>query len=60
MSIRPPESRKLVQFKDGSREMHEVFLYEGACLVGDPTAYIQRGSITVWVKPGASVDFIEA
>ncbi len=57
--MRNPNLR-LVQFKDGSRGLHVVYVYEGVCITGDPTAYIKRGDVSVWVKPGAAVDFIEA
>lgn len=49
-----------VLFKDGSMGRHIVQIYQGACLVGDPTAYVYRGSNMVWVVPGESVEFIEA
>ena len=38
-----------------------VHVYEGAVMVGDPTAYILIPRIgIVWVKPGESVSFVEA
>lgn len=49
----------LVLFKDGKLEFLPVYRYEGAALVGQPTAYVMRANQMVWVRPGVSVDFIE-
>jgi len=48
-----------VKFQDGTSASKEIYLYVGACFVGDPTAYcIHRGQIT-WIVPGESVAFVE-
>lgn len=49
-----------VLFSDGHVRRCEVFLYAGACMVGDPTAYVYRNGQLTWVKPGQSVAWIEA
>ena len=49
----------LVLFADGTSGMYVVNVYGGACLIGDPTAYVMRNGERVWVKPGESVEFIE-
>jgi hypothetical protein len=50
----------LVQFRNGQRGMFLIHLYHGACFAGDPTAYIVYGGGVVWLRPGESVEFIEA
>lgn len=54
------EKMVLVLFKDGKSGRFPLHLYLGACMAGDPTAYVIRGGETVWVKPGESVQFVEA
>jgi hypothetical protein len=49
-----------VLFKDGVRLRLERHDYLGACFIGDPTVYVSRYGKLVWVKPGESVDWIEA
>ncbi len=49
-----------VLFKDGTASRCMVFIWQGACLVGDPTAYVIRNGEMVWVVPGESVSFVEA
>jgi hypothetical protein len=51
---------RLVLMKDGRLVRTQVYTHQGACLVGDPTAYIMLGGELVWVRPGESVSFIEA
>lgn len=51
---------RMVLFSDGSSGRYVVWIYTGACLAGDPTAYVVRGGSTVWVRPGESVEFVEA
>lgn len=41
-------------FQDGSVGQLPVYRYEGACLIGDPTAYVYRNNQIVWVKPYSS------
>ncbi len=50
----------LVLFRDGTRSLHTVYLWTGGCFVGDPTAYCFRNGQQIWLKPGESVEFIEA
>lgn len=54
------DGRKLVLFKNGTSGRFYVNFYLGACMAGDPTAYIVVDGKMVWVKPGESVEFIEA
>ena len=49
-----------VLLKNGTVVKRELFLYGGAAMVGDPTAYFVSNGAIVWVKPGESVDWIEA
>lgn len=51
---------QMVLFADGCSAMTQVFVYGGACLAGDPTAYVLRHGRMVWVKPGDSVEWVEA
>jgi hypothetical protein len=37
----------------------KVLVVTGACLVGDPTAFVEINGEIIWVKPGESVDFVE-
>jgi len=50
---------KTILFLDGVTAIKEVQIVGGACLVGQPTAYVVRYGQAVWVKPGKSVDFVE-
>lgn len=50
---------QLVLFLDGLRARLHVHLWTGACLTGDPTAYVYRDQRLVWVKRGESVSWIE-
>lgn len=47
-----------VRFLDGAMFKTVVHLYEGACLVGDPTAYAIRKDQVVWLRP-APFGFME-
>jgi hypothetical protein len=49
----------LVLFRDGKSAMAQIYIYGGACLAGDPTAYVIRHGEMIWVKPGESVEFVE-
>ncbi len=49
-----------VLFKDGTLARLPVHIYPGACLIGQPTAYVHRKGVMVWVKPGLSVSWVEA
>ncbi len=49
-----------VLFHDGSFGRFPVYVHNGAALVGQPTAYVYRDNKLVWVRPGQSVDWIEA
>lgn len=49
-----------VLFKNGSSKRLQVFIYQGAAMVGDPTAYVMVGNEMVWVIPGQSVSWMEA
>ncbi len=49
-----------VLFSDGKMARLPVMIYRGACMIGDPTAYVYRGESLVWVKPGESVAWVEA
>jgi hypothetical protein len=52
--------RQVVLFKDGFVAVLPVSLYQGACLTGDPTAYVVFDGRLVWVRPGQSVQWVEA
>lgn len=49
-----------VLFLDGSAARLPIQFYRGAALAGTPTAYVVRQDTVVWIKPGESVDWIEA
>ena len=51
---------RLVRFANGTRKLCDVFAYQGACLVGQSTAYVMKGKRAVWVKPGRSTGFVES
>jgi hypothetical protein len=51
---------KFVLFKDGSSAVKQVYLYQGAALVGQATAYVMHAGKLVWVKPGQSVSWVQA
>ena len=51
---------ELVLFRDGHAAMLQVYVYQGACLVGDPTAYVYRNGQLTWVLPGQSAKWVEA
>lgn len=64
-------NRRVVLFKDGTCAALVVHPIHGACLVGQPTAYVLRhrkpdqdGGIHTFeyteVRPGESVEFVEA
>jgi hypothetical protein len=55
-----PDGKKLVLFLDGRSGAFRVYVYGGACLAGQPAAYVIRGGGLVWVRPGESVEFVEA
>lgn len=52
-------TNRTVLFLDGTMARLPVFVYAGACLDGDPTAYVYRNGKMTWVIPGESVEFIE-
>ena len=56
---RTERDMKTILFLDGVTAIKEVHVVGGACLVGQPTAYVVRCGTVVWVKPGTSVDFVE-
>lgn len=53
-----------VLFKDGTMGKFTRNDYHGACFTGDTTVYVHRKvgneTVTVWIKPGTSMDWIEA
>lgn len=49
-----------VLFRDGTKYKLEIHHYHGACLVGQPTAYVYRCGVLTWVKPGKSAPWVEA
>lgn len=49
-----------VLLKNGTLVKRDVLLYTGAAFAGDPTAFFVSNSAIVWVKPGESVDWMEA
>lgn len=53
------DNKRLVLFLDGTFGCHLVWRYDGACMNGQPTAYVRRDGRMCWVKPGASVEFVE-
>lgn len=55
------DDKRHVLFKDGTSGRYNINLYHGGALTGDPTAWVVRADgMPVWVKPGESVEFIEA
>lgn len=52
--------RHAVLFRDGTVATLPVYVYTGACLVGQPTAYTCRDDQFVWLTPGESVEWVEA
>lgn len=42
-------NRQFVQFADGSTGRYQVYVYQGASMAGDPTAYVIRDARLVWV-----------
>jgi hypothetical protein len=54
------QTKKTVLFQDGTAGRFHVYVYGGACLKGDPTAYVMRDGRMVWVVAGESVEFVEA
>ncbi len=38
-----------VIFRDGSTGLHQVLVYQGACLSGDVTTYVSCNGQTHWV-----------
>ena len=60
MMMKPGFSNvRAVLFADGRIERHNILMYLGACLAGDPTAYVLRDGVVVWVVPGETVAFRE-
>ena len=51
--------RRVINFKDGIRLFLTVYIYTGACLVGDPTAYVYRAGEMLWVKEDPTKGWIE-
>ena len=49
-----------ILFKNGQTGRHGVRVYQGACLVGQPTAYTIINGELIWLVPGESVEFVEA
>ena len=58
-SIRKPHV-ETVLFSDGKACRLPIYTYQGACLIGQPTASVIRSGILVWVIPGESVTWVEA
>lgn len=52
--------KRLVLFADGVSTMVPVYVYQGAALVNQPTAYTYRSGRLTWLVPGQSVEFVEA
>jgi len=51
---------KTVLLTNGSLVRTHIYIYGGACFAGEPTAYIHHGGQIIWVKPGLSVEFLQA
>lgn len=51
---------KSITFKDNSIGRMEVSFYFGACMVGDPTAYVYRNKQLVWVRNDPRLGWVEA
>lgn len=45
-------SPQRVLFTDGHTVACQIYVYSGACMVGDPTAYCYRNDQLVWVVRG--------
>ncbi len=39
-----------ISFDDGMIERHEVNIVGGGCMAGQPTAYVKRNDVLVWVR----------
>lgn len=48
-----------ILFLDGKTSHLQIHIYMGACLSGQPGAYVYRNGQFTWVKPGESVSFVE-
>lgn len=53
-------SPQTILFHDGTTQRLPVHAYGGACISGQPTAYVCRDGKLVWVVPGESVAWVEA
>lgn len=51
---------KHITFKDNTCGRMEVNFYAGACMVGDPTAYVYRDGKLVWVRNDDQRGWVEA
>ncbi len=60
MVVRDWSNPQWVFFRDGTAGKFQVWLYGGAAMVGDPTAYVIRAGTLVWVIPGQLVAWMEA
>ena len=49
-----------VLLKSGVLIIRRVLRYSGAAFSGDATAYVYYHDRLIWVKPGESVEWIEA
>lgn len=48
-----------ITFKDNTCGRFQVIFYSGACLVGDPTAYVYRNQQLVWVRNEPQSGWVE-
>lgn len=51
---------KHITFKDNTCGRLQVKFYQGACLVGDPTAYVHRNGQLAWVRNDPHRGWVEA
>jgi hypothetical protein len=54
------ETMGTILLKSGEVIKRTIWTYNGPAFTGDPTAYIIYGEKIVWVKPGESVEWVEA
>lgn len=49
----------MVMMKSGQVFRLPIMFYYGACLTGDPTAFVLVNGSMVWIHPGESVEWME-
>jgi len=52
-------NRVFVTFSDKSSGKYPIYVLQGACIIGEPTAYVERNGQRVFVKPIAAETYVE-